>query len=303
MEYLIDSQRLKIDPGFSGLISNITSSKPVKSLVIQDMEEDIWQKLPFEYFGHIEEIKIFRTDINDFFKKSSYLPELKYLAISQSGSESIGIQVMEKEFVYLTNLTNLYIESTKLAHIPNDLYKLQNIENLTLVTKCVIPDVLYLLPNLESLKIEIIDDNMDRKKLLEAISKIKGLNSFYFGDSFSSETLGLRDNLLSLENFAFGILKAKELPSILPHMTKLKYLHLSNDLQSIPEWIVNLKNLEYLTIESLADGKLPIFLKQLPHLHTINLMGCLDIIMDESRIEKIKDEFDEFKVLGVNATN
>ena len=303
MEYFVNLNSCKHDPDFSKLISELVSREnPLKKLGIQGLTKNLMQKLPFDYFFGLKSLRILDSDINGFFCNSKYFQNIEEIEIQQMSDEKIEInQVIDEEFKDLRKLKKLNIFSGNVKKIPNSISSLNDLTTLGLSITENLPINLHYLPNLKEFGVSVLYENVVREDLLEKISKVKNLESFGYNDPFSNVCPDFKENLLGLESFTFDMLNVKELPSILPKMVNLKYLHLSNDLQSIPEWFINLRNLEYLTIEGLVDGKLPLFLKELPRLHTINLIACLDILMYEERINEIKNDFPDLKILGVNA--
>ncbi|EAY30180.1 leucine-rich repeat domain-containing protein [Microscilla marina] len=305
MKYLLDLEKMTSDLSYKSFISDLTSeNEPIEALDIKGLPEDKMQELPFKHFDNLEEIRIFDSGIGNFSQQAQYFSNLKSLTVLQTGeNNAVGDeeQILSSNIGKANALTNLYICSDKIKYLPDAICQLKNIENLTLSVKGLLPEKLYLLSKLKSFRFDMMSERLDEKLILDTISKLNNLDSFSYTNPFSKRVPDFQDNLLNLENFVFSMLNVSELPTILPRMTKLKYLHLSNSLQTIPEWFVNLKGLEYLTIEGLADGQIPLFLKKLPNLHTINLMACLDVRLDDSRIEQIKNDFPELKILGVNA--
>lgn len=304
MKYLLNSEKAEFDPEFEKLMSElISANNHVTELEIEGLSNDLIERLPFKHFNRLEDVKVFEGNINVFFKNSQHFASLKSLTVLQINKNNVASddnQIIADEIKHINTLVNLYICSNRITRISDSLCQLENIESLTLSTKAMLPEELCLLPKLRSFRFEMMDNQMEEKNALDVISKLGRLDSFSYTNPFSTRVPDFQDNLLNLENFAFSMLNVSGLPAVLPRMTRLKYLHLSNNLQTIPEWFVNLKKLEYLTIEGLADGCIPLFMKELPNLHTINLMGCLDVRLDDSRIEQIKNDFPELKILGVN---
>lgn len=305
MKYLINLDTYKIDQDFTNLISIITNSnEPLVDLGIQGLPKKIMDNLPFEYFTQLKSLRIIGCDINGFFSNSHYFQKINKIFIQQTQDDKIDTpQRLDEEFKSLKNLVELEIFSYQLREIPEFISSLSNLKLLGLSILDKIPSNLECLANLKSFGVSVLNSEVEILNLFDTISTIKTLDSFGYTDPYTTFCPDFKENLLTLKSFSFSMLKVQDLPAILPQMTELKYLYLSNNLQSIPKWITNLKKLEYLTIEGLVDGKLPIFLKELPKLHTVNLVACLDILMDEERIEKIKKDFPELKILGVNADN
>lgn len=200
----------------------------------------------------------------------------------------------------------LILNGSQIQSLPDSISKLKNLKQLHLgyiqglgylqTNKLKkIPEVIFLLENLEVL-------NLEQNKILKIQPEIKKLKKL--------KTLSLSGNpikkfpkeillLSSLENLSIGIMDFKTIPKEITSLKKLKFLDLKFFKgKKLPQEIGALKNLENLNLSMSKLETIPSNLKKCLKLNTLNIFGCHSINLDQTFL--ILKNIDNLKSLHLN---
>lgn len=278
-------------------------SESIDKVVIDSIKEDIWSYLaPLNIFENIVEIKIFNSDINHLFKFSNKLKNVERIEILHTDeSNHLNGQKIPAEIQHLSNIKELFINSPFIEEVSNNVCDLKTLTDLTWACIAPVPECLYKLKLLKSLRVNIRDEYSNREDIFKTLQRLDNLESFGYDDPFSSIIPDFRSNLNDLKNFSFSMVRLHELPDFIRNYKKLKYLRWSLTLDKIPDWIIDLEELEYLCIEGLNSTELPLFLHDLTKLNTIDLTGSFEITCNNASVENILRDFPNHKIIPLNA--
>ncbi len=188
--------------------------------------------------------------------------------------EIISEPIIIGEKSYKSNATEIYIDFKEVDSLPAEIKNLKKLKKLTILTtgklKTLPPEIGFL-KNLEELTIN--------SKFLEELP----------------EEIG---ELTKLKHIQLFKSKLKSLPPTIGKLCNLEELHLECELETLPDQIENLKNLETLWITSPALASLPESISELTKLKKIFLKGGLFESLPES-IGKL-EAMEEFTVVFAN---
>ena len=199
----------------------------------------------------------------------SWIGQLKYLETLILPRNEIDN--ISPEIKHLTKLKDLSIGANKLKHLPNEIIHLTSLEELSIGEN----EISYLPEGISNLKklvyldlgsnkferlparigelVKIRNLNISRnliKELPATLSNLHLLQEFYLYENPLSSSISQFVFPISIEILEFSGKDITSLPPSLQYCEKLSHLEIAeSSIGEIPEWIGNMKNLEWLFIE------------------------------------------------------
>lgn len=259
---------LDVSKGFGVIPQSIKSAKGLKFLRIENLEkaEGIIE-LPaiFLELDSLECLHIIKCENLDFGQKSwKNLSNLVDLFLFSSGKEfPTGI-------LDLPRLEILHFSSCKFRSIPKEINQLQFLRKLSLnilTEDRTLPEEIAQLPALESLMVDLVEIPEWIGRCNPLLKELR-LNP-QKQETEVPEAIFEYKNLESLILYSVGM---KLLHPKIGQLTKLKNLRLrGNELQSLPDSLANLVNLEMLDIARNQFVKIPGVIGRLPKLKDLGM--------------------------------
>ena len=304
------------------LFMHFTQLKKIKILWIEE-ESGIMEHIPFRHLSCIEhitfesckfkalpeeiyELKTLRElfiyyalEVDGISDKINQLQELTCLSITSDKLTCLPDSIGE-----LKNLQKLSISTPKIESVPESIGKLSKLVKLHLDTGKVFPKSISQLANLEELYLQYWDDGKSfseeefSEHLKVTVLLLKNLKHFYIKSIYLRKMPSWFDQMNYLEGIRFARLEDEQtLPSIFRKFKNLKSLAFTeNRITEIPEWIVELGNIEYLDFSSTHLVNVSLVVTKLPKLKLLRLVMLF--YMEEKTLEKIRFMLPKCEVIG-----
>jgi len=296
----VNKPLMKRGKKFLKLIEDI---KNISKLVFNEVDSNQWEFF-FKEIGdldHVRMIEFKNCSVTNFFKYANQIKGVEDIRIIHYTEEEgkFDTQKIDEGVYMMTKLKSLDLSSDFKYVLPNTLTKVSNLQTLCISINQTIPKIIYELNQLKHLRLHISkQSDIDRISLFSNIYNLSKLETLFYDDQFLIELPEINLNK-SIKKLSFLINNIKREPLFLKEMKELKYLWIDIS-HSIPEWITELTKLETVKFETLKDGVFPFFIKKLPNLKCIDITGCLEIVMNEEIKIKLREEFSNYSIIGID---
>ncbi|TXD46674.1 leucine-rich repeat domain-containing protein [Polaribacter sp. IC073] len=277
LQSLIHLKKLDLSGDGFYVFPEVITSK-YHDLEVLDMAHNAISSLP-ENFGNLSKLETLIIYNNQDSKVLPSLPDsfgnltkMRYLKLS-----SMGINNIPESFSNLTELNYLDLEGNILNKLPDNFGNLKKLE--TLRGPALLQNIPESFSNLESLKFCFFFINSGQAALPDDFGKLTNLETLWLFGNYQSlpnsfaDLASLKDleitggsainqlpdnfgNLISLEKVRIAG-SFLTLPNSFTNLTNLKSLQLHGSLEYLPTDFGNLKNLEWLSINSMNLKEIP----------------------------------------------
>ncbi len=248
--------------------SDIVCTQGMESVFLYNLQEDGWDWDRFaEDFANIKSLTI--RDGQEVSEKIFDIRSLRYLELSGCELRAFHFD----KIVQLTELEDLIIENSVLGDVPEVIFRMAALKNLSFMGTKIkeLPDNLRKLKNLEYLGLNMVGMN----QVPAFIGELTNLTSLYLGANNIKELPEELKNLTKLEHLALWGTSLEDLPDWICSLEQLRGLYLGDveRLQKLPENIGNLTNLQKLYLNGTGVHELPESFGKLTQLKDFLLYG------------------------------
>ncbi|BBM86542.1 leucine-rich repeat domain-containing protein [Candidatus Uabimicrobium amorphum] len=263
MEYFPNLRELNLS---DNRIENLSTVKTNSCLEVLNLTKNKLRELPAEikYFPHLRELNLYKNQIESFNELTAnssleslnlsrnklrelpmeiqHFPQLKTLRLNCN----YPLQKLAPQISRLHDLEQLELTDTKLAHLPGEMSKLENLRSLDLCGSCV--ENLATICQITNLENLYLGNSQIRN--IEGISQLQQLKLIDLIFSHFSE---FPKEICALKNLEYLYITSghiSEIPREICQLSKLKHLEISDhQLKSLPAEMHEMANLEYVDLE------------------------------------------------------
>ncbi len=248
--------------------SVIYYSQEMHQIRLENLREDTWDwdrfTKGFANIKHLEVVRCKRVSEKIFDIKS-----IRYLELSGCDFSAFHFD----KIVQLSNLIHLRIENSVLDDVPEEIFKMNALKELSFMNTKIteLPNNLKNLKFLEYLGLNEVGIN----QVPTFIGELKNLTSLYLGGNEIRELPIELKNMTKLQHLVLWGTQLEVLPDWICSLAELRGLYLEGieKLQKLPENIGNLTNLEKLYLGGTGVRELPESFGELTQLKDFLLYG------------------------------
>ncbi|OMO76981.1 putative Disease resistance protein RPM1 [Corchorus olitorius] len=266
----VKGEGIQLENGMSQLRSLVV-------FVAGDVPKSLFYKLPsgFKLLRVLDlenvPIIVLPTEVGNFFN-------LRYLNLTRT-----QVKMLPRSIGKLVNLQTLVLEEANIEELPRQIVKLENLQHLSGSVPCFEDrflwryDCIRVPPNVCKIKslqvLSFVEGTGSLIKQLKEMTQLKTLGLGVVEEAYEKDLCSAIGEMKDLQNLLlyapFERLKLDALLSAPPYLDKL---FLNGEMDKVPHWLMQLKNLTQLTLQNsgLGEGLLS-HIQELPNLSYLTL--------------------------------
>jgi len=259
-------------------------------------------EIPEELYtlSEIDSLDLSRNNLTKIPEEIGKLIDLKYLHLDNN-----KLSTIPKQLFQLIHLTHLYLNDNYFAYLPEEIGQLAKLEMLHLSNNpfLKLPNQLFDLANLSHLY--LINNKLDN--LPSNISRLKNLTQLFLYDNYLHVLPKQISELTNLKWLGIGGNRISEIPTWIGDLKSLETLIIGSknnpkeNISTLPSEIGLLTNLQRLDLTNLHLSELPVEMKKLLNLTSLQIDGNPDlnirlrVVRQANRPKEILDYYFEKK--------